>query len=176
MPLAPAQGKLRVALEVAPRWIVRWAAPPTLEEVRERVRAPWRGRLDALAHAAKSIDTEMRVYGSCLWEALTGMPYLGAESDLDLLWQPASLRELDRASALLADCEKLAEMRLDGELLFADESGRTVGVSWREWSRCAKAKGGVGQVLVKTLFGPELRPFHRLRSSLRRKGERGGRS
>jgi phosphoribosyl-dephospho-CoA transferase len=67
------------------------------------------------------------VFGSLLWQHLTGLPYLSGTSDLDLLWPVAGAvdaRLLPALAALDAD----APMRLDGEIVLPD--GR--GVNWRE--------------------------------------------
>jgi phosphoribosyl-dephospho-CoA transferase len=103
----------------------------------------WRALVDDLAHA--------RVYGSYGWECLTGLPYVHARSDIDLLLPVDDALAADAVTARLE--RALPELpRLDGELVFAD--GRAV--AWREWRQWRA--GRVGELLVKRLDGVSLEP------------------
>jgi phosphoribosyl-dephospho-CoA transferase len=95
------------------------------------------------------------VFGGLLWQALTGLPYLSATSDLDLLWPgPVGPAFLDG----LADLAAQAPMRLDGEICLADGFA----VNWRE----LQAAGPGDTVLAKGLERLELRPVSALRTAL----------
>jgi len=163
MPLPPAWGKARVFLDVDPPAILRWARPPSLDEIIERLPSIDAAPLRRLAHAGRGAGIELRVFGSCAFEAITGMSYLTPESDVDLLWRPRNAAELERGTALLAAWEKSEGRRADGEILFADPAGRELGVSWREWATARS-----GRVLVKTLLGARLCEMRDLRSLLPR--------
>jgi phosphoribosyl-dephospho-CoA transferase len=90
------------------------------------------------------------VFGSLAWQALSGLPYLTPQSDIDLLWHPQSNAQLQQGIALLARWEQTSGLRADGEVLFGAGSA----VSWREW---ATSKSGNGQrVLVKRASSAEL--------------------
>jgi phosphoribosyl-dephospho-CoA transferase len=90
------------------------------------------------------------VFGSLAWQALSGLPYLTPQSDIDLLWHPQSNAQLQQGIALLARWEQTSGLRADGEVLFGAGSA----VSWREW---ATSKSGNGQrVLVKRASIAEL--------------------
>jgi phosphoribosyl-dephospho-CoA transferase len=90
------------------------------------------------------------VFGALLWEHATGLPYLTAKSDLDLLWSISD----ERTAALLVErllkIEAEGPVRLDGELELPDGAG----VNWRELARNSDQHS---QVLVKTMGGVEVR-------------------
>ena len=93
---------------------------------------------------------ELRVFGSLAWQALSGLPYLTSQSDIDLLWHPKSRRQLQQGIELLACWEQTSGLRADGEVLF----GGTSAVSWREWS--ALQTGDERRVMVKRESSAEL--------------------
>ena len=106
----------------------------------------------------------LRVFGSVAWQALTGISWLTPESDLDILWAPADLRELDTGAALLASWAAASGVPLDGELVFGERA-----VSVREWR---EARAGV-RLLVKTLHGVALCTRAELIAALAPAGGRG---
>jgi phosphoribosyl-dephospho-CoA transferase len=141
--LPPAQGKRRIALSVAAHDIARYTPPLLLADAIAHAPAGWQPALAELEAAASNIDLELRVFGSLAWQALSGLPYLTAQSDIDLLWHPQSHAQLQQGIALLAHWERSSGLRADGEVLFGGNSA----VSWREW---ATLKSGDDQrVLVK---------------------------
>ena len=95
-----------------------------------------------MARLASRHGVEARVFGSLAWQKLTGLDYLTACSDLDLLL-PLPRSDLTRLTAELAAIEAAAPMRLDGELVRADGAA----VNWRE------IHAGVPDVLVKSASG-----------------------
>jgi len=148
--LPPAQGKRRIALSVAAHDIVRYTPPLLLADVIAHAPPGWQPALSELDTAAMEIDIELRVFGSLAWQALSGLPYLTPQSDIDLLWHPQSHAQLQQGIALLARWEQSSGLRADGEVLFGGSSA----VSWREW---ATLKSGDDQrVLVKRVSSAEL--------------------
>ncbi|MDB5365303.1 MAG: mdcG [Rhodospirillales bacterium] len=124
LPLPPDAGKKRLAFSFAAGAIGRVAPPPFLADAAWSAPASWRTCSDRLLRA----DAQVRVYGSLAWQHLTGLPYLAAGSDLDLLWR---WRDAATTQALLAELraiERVAPMRIDGELIAADDTA----VHWRE--------------------------------------------
>jgi phosphoribosyl-dephospho-CoA transferase len=92
-----------------------------------------------------------RVFGALLWEHVTGLPYLTAQSDLDLLW---SISDERTASLLVEGLLRLdggGPVRLDGELELPDGAG----LNWRELAQSVANLGD--EVLVKTMDGIEVR-------------------
>jgi phosphoribosyl-dephospho-CoA transferase len=92
---------------------------------------------------AAEYGVEARVFGSLAWRMLTGLEYLTACSDLDVLLPLPREGNLARLIAGLAAIEAAAPMRLDGELVRDDGAG----VNWRELHT------GAREVLVKTTRG-----------------------
>ncbi|MFZ5783834.1 MAG: malonate decarboxylase holo-[acyl-carrier-protein] synthase [Pseudomonadota bacterium] len=90
----------------------------------------------------------IRVYGSWMWQALTGEPHVHAASDLDVFLEVADGAAADRAAALLAEIEPALDFRLDGELSFPDFGE----VNWREY------RSGAAELLVKSVSWMRLVP------------------
>jgi phosphoribosyl-dephospho-CoA transferase len=142
VPLPPAEGKLRVALRVPAGDVLRTAPPPTLQAVLESDLAPdWQRALQALQNIA-----EARVFGAFAWQHLTGLPYVHARSDIDLLWPIDTTVQADALAARLQAWEAEHDRRVDGELCLGGDAA----VNWREYA------GGSRQVLVKRLEGAAL--------------------
>lgn len=149
IPLPPAEGKQRLGLRVPLGDIVRQQAPLELAELRVHARTPedWRGPLQALDRLAPA-----RVFGAFAWQALTGLEYVHARSDIDLLWDVETAQDADALVAALQAWELCFGRRVDGELCLPDGGA----VNWREFG------GGSRQVLVKRVDGAGLE----LRSNL----------
>lgn len=139
VPLPPdaAGVKVRIALRVASSHIARTSAAL---ELRSALMAagPWRDGLAALSAAAPTL----RVFGSLAMQTLTGLQYLSPGSDVDLLFHPASRRQLETVISLLARHSE--HLPLDGEVVFPDGAA----VSWKEWQA---AMTHPAKVLVKEL-------------------------
>lgn len=151
VPLPPSLGKLRIALHISPAAVVKRRAWLPLRETLGAAPRAWRPLLDSVLALGQSSGFIPAVFGSLLWQHLTGLEYLSATSDLDLLWPPTpgadgrgllhGLAELDQGTP-----------RLDGELLLAGGQG----VQWRELHQALRCTGA--QVLVKSLNGVQLKP------------------
>ncbi len=140
LPLPRALCKRRLALSLPPRAIVAIAPPPLLRSAASAAPANWGSAIDALL----ALDPGVRTFGSLAWERLTGLAYLGEDSDLDLLWDLPEPDRVDSLLASIAGIERQAPMRLDGEIL-----GRIGAVNWRELT-------AGGEMLVKALTGVRL--------------------
>ncbi|SFL44571.1 phosphoribosyl-dephospho-CoA transferase [Methylorubrum salsuginis] len=142
LPLPPTLGKRRIGFALPPGILTPCPAP-TLAETRAAAPPAWHSTLDALLALGARHGLVPCPFGGLLWQALTGLPYLTATSDLDLLWRvagPLPNTFLGELAALAAT----APMRLDGEILLPDGGG----VQWREWQK-AGTEAGNGDVLVK---------------------------
>lgn len=139
VPLPPdaAGVKVRIALRVASSHISHTSAAL---ELRSALMAagPWRDELAALSAAAPTL----RVFGSLAMQTLTGLQYLSPSSDVDLLFHPASRRQLETVLALLARHSE--HLPLDGEVVFPGGAA----VSWKEWQAAITHPA---KVLVKEL-------------------------
>jgi phosphoribosyl-dephospho-CoA transferase len=148
--LPPAQGKRRIALVVSKSDIARYSLPLQLSNAIASAPVEWQSTLAELDTAAKAIDIELRVFGSLAWQALSGLPYMTRQSDIDLLWHPMSNKQLQQGIALLERWEQAGGLRADGEVLFGTGSA----VSWREWATLKS--GSDNRVLVKSISGAGL--------------------
>lgn len=148
VPLPPSEGKQRLALRVPLHDVLRQQPPPTLEAIlTSGVPSHWQAALHALARLAPA-----RVFGAFAWQHLSGLPYVHAASDIDLLWQVEAMAQADALVARLQQWEAEHGRRVDGELCLADGGA----VNWREYA------DGSRQVLVKRLHGAALEARDRL--------------
>jgi phosphoribosyl-dephospho-CoA transferase len=119
----------RVAAWTEADRIVRRARPPALAEIACCPAAQARaGSFERLLVAAADAGFDIRVYGSWMWQALTGERHVHAASDLDVLIDVAGLEAAQRAAAFLAQEEPGLAFRVDGELSVEDLGE----VQWRE--------------------------------------------
>jgi len=156
--LAPSDAKRRIALTVKRRFVMRVAAPPALHDVIDCVPPVWQKTLASLDRRSASIGVAFRVFGSVAWQALTGLRYVAASSDVDLLWEPHCDAELARGVALLEQWQHDASMRADCEIVFPGGDA----VAWREWT----GRSSHSRILVKCLDGTTMRSGHALLRTL----------
>ena len=99
-----------------------------------------------LRDAAAAQEIDLRIYGSWMWQTLTGETHVHDLSDLDVLADVADRAAAERVAAFLARQEDATGLTLDGELHLADVGD----LSWRE------LRVDAPEVLVKTLDGLRL--------------------
>jgi phosphoribosyl-dephospho-CoA transferase len=155
LPAPASHGRRRLAVAVAPRDVLRLDEFPAAEAVAPGLPPALAADWHALVAALAAQGCAARVYGGFGWQALTGMAYVHAESDLDLLLPVETAAQADAIARLLALSEGVRwnGPRLDGELLFADGAAS----AWREW--LAYREGRAAQVLVKRLHRVALEHF-----------------
>lgn len=159
LPLPPTAGKRRLSFLMPPSAIRATMPPPFLRVAGRAAPCRWWGTIDRLDVLAVQHGVEARVFGSLAWHALTGLPYVTRESDLDLLLQVH--RDTDLLSLIeeLAAIDRLAPMRIDGELVREDG----VAVNWRELHDDApqvlvKEADGVALLDTQRFLSEEVRP------------------
>lgn len=141
----------RIALVASPEDVARSAMPVLLSDAMASAPDRWRDGLAELAAAGQRAGVTLRAFGSLAWQHLTGAPCMTARSDVDLLFHPASVQQLDAGLALLA--AHASHLPLDGEIVFPNGDA----VAWKEW-RQARASSAGCRVLVKHLCGVRLVP------------------
>jgi phosphoribosyl-dephospho-CoA transferase len=161
LPLPPSLGKSRLAFRLPSTGIARCALPQALGAVARALPPVWQCPLAALDDAARDANVRLSVFGSAAWQAITGLAYLHDDSDVDLLFRPASANEIDIVVSLYERWERDTGRRIDGEILFPGNDA----VAWREWVHAeretrvlAKSIDGVALVERKTLSGRLARP------------------
>jgi phosphoribosyl-dephospho-CoA transferase len=147
LPLPPVHGKRRVAFSFSSGAAVVVLPPVLLRDAAQAAPAAWQPVIDALIDLGETVGVTPRVFGALLWEHATGLPYLTAQSDLDLLWSISD----DRSAALLVEgllrLDAEGPVRLDGELELPDGAA----ANWRELANQGD------EVLVKTMDRVEVR-------------------
>jgi len=149
LPLPPSLGRHRLMFSLPPEAIRERHRPPLLAACGVIAPTAWRTTVEELL----KVDAGARCFGSLAWQWLTGLPYLTATSDLDLLWAVKTAGEADALVKRIVPIADRAPMRLDGELLLP--SGQAV--QWREWASDApevmsKSLDGIAMVRREVLF------------------------
>jgi len=146
LPLPPWAGKRRIGFLVQPEDVRYVVPPPGLDSIITCAPRGWWPTLEGLADLALRHSADARVVGSLAWHALTGLNYLTPQSDLDFVLHTRPGTDLPRLAAAIQAIETAAPMRLDGELIRADDAA----VNWREFN------AGARELLVKTAGGVAL--------------------
>jgi len=128
LPLPPSMGKRRISVVINETCILSSRPPPSLAEVLSDAPHQWREALTFLQSKAIENKWDIRVFGSLAWQWLTGLPYLNATSDLDVLLTCHSRTDALAQADLLAELEAMAPIPIDGELVLPDGDA----VNWRE--------------------------------------------
>jgi phosphoribosyl-dephospho-CoA transferase len=143
LPLPPDEDsgqKVRISLRAHAAHIKKSAPAMALASVLRSSPSTWRAHLAALERDAAGLH--LRAYGSLAMEAITELPYVSETSDVDILFHPASRRQLEDGVALLARYAAL--LPLDGEIVFPGGAA----VSWKEWRM---AVANPAKVIVKEM-------------------------
>jgi len=151
LPLPPVHGKRRLAFSFSSGAAVVVLPPVLLRDAAPAAPTEWQPLIAALIDLGEAVGVTPRVFGALLWEHATGLPYLTARSDLDLLWSISD----ERSAALLVEgllrLDAGGPIRLDGELELPDGAA----VNWRELAQSVANQGD--ELLVKTMDGVEVR-------------------
>jgi phosphoribosyl-dephospho-CoA transferase len=148
VPLPPAAGKSRIALNIPQAAVIARAAPTSLRTVAHKAAPAWQPSIAALIALGERHGIEPAAFGSLLWEHHTGLTYLSATSDLDVIWSVHAGCNIANLLDGIAQIERAAPMRIDGEIVFS----QAIAANWRELH---KALGGHGpaDILIKTMDG-----------------------
>jgi phosphoribosyl-dephospho-CoA transferase len=151
LPLPPCCGKRRLAFSFHSGEAVTALPPVLLCDAARTAPTEWQPVVGALLDLSEAIDIAPRVFGALLWQHTTGLPYLSAQSDLDLLWSISDERTALELVERLLRLDAESPVRLDGELELPDGAG----VNWRELAQSRTDPGE--ELLVKTMDGVEVR-------------------
>ena len=140
LPPDPASGiKRRIALR-APGHTIARSAPPRALSTCVDAAGPWQPELATFCDQAAQLG--LRAFGSLAMQAITGLPCFTPTSDIDLLFAPRSVDQLDKGLELLT--RFATRLPLDGEIVFPDGGA----VAWKEW---LTARATHSRVLVKSM-------------------------
>jgi phosphoribosyl-dephospho-CoA transferase len=151
LPLPPCHGKRRLAFSFSSDAAITGLPPVLLRDAARTGPAEWRAVIAALLDFGGAIKVMPRVFGALLWQYTTGLPYLSAQSDLDLLWPISDERTALSLVEKLLRLDAESPVRLDGELELPDGAG----VNWRELAQ--NRVDPSDELLVKTMEGVEVR-------------------
>ena len=151
LPLPPSYGKQRIAVSFPPGAALAALPPVLLQDAAPTAPAGWQRVIAVLLALGEGVGIKPCVFGALLWQHSTGLPYLTAGSDLDLLWRISDEAAAESLVQALTRLEAAGPIRLDGELVLPDGAG----VNWREFAQTDLAAVAV---LVKTMDGVEARP------------------
>lgn len=136
--------KIRIPLSVHPDDIARHEAPLAFAHAASVLPLAWQLAFSDLSHELTAAQLEFRVYGSVALQAMTGLSYVTATSDIDVLFYPATHAQLQQGVHLLQ--KYVQNLPLDGEIVFP--SGHAV--AWKEWAEAVKSPDKV-KVMVKSM-------------------------
>jgi phosphoribosyl-dephospho-CoA transferase len=151
LPLPPCHGKRRLAFSFSSDAAITTLPPVMLRDAARTAPVEWQPVVGALLDLGDTVETAPSVFGALLWQHTTGLPYLSARSDLDLLWSISDERTALSLVERLLRLDAESPVRLDGELELPDGAG----VNWRELAQTFAGPGD--DLLVKTMDGVEVR-------------------
>ena len=160
VPLPPAAGKQRIAFTVPEEAVVEGSPPPPLRSVLHAADPAWEPTIRALVTLGASHGVAPAAVGSLLWQYLTGLRYLSLQSDIDVLWPVQVGCKIGSLLAGIAAVERIAPMRIDGEVVFSDGGA----VNWRELYNALSQDEPI-EVLIKSMDATRLLDASRLLSS-----------
>lgn len=159
MPPHPLTGeKRRIALRCAVTDIKKTTPALPLSSVISAAPGEWQQGLAELALQANNL--RLHVFGSLALQTLTKQIYLSTTSDIDVLFYPENIGQLQTGLLLLSESAKI--LPLDGEIIFPGDQA----VSWKEW---LSALDRQAHVLVKEMHTVRLVSTASLLSSLGKK-------
>ncbi len=151
LPLPPALGKRRVSLLLPPDGVLQRLAPPLLRAAAQVADPSWRSTIASLLVLGARAGVEPAAFGSLLWQHRTGLAYLSPHSDLDVLWPVPGGFDVISLVFSIAEIQRDAPLRIDGEIIFPDGTA----VNWRELWNAYRA-GDRAAVLAKSMEGVRL--------------------
>ena len=147
---APARwDRRRLALQVSRAAVLCLGEFPRLAEVQPMLPSSAQCPMRQLIERLDACHAAARVFGSCGWQAISGLDHMRPGSDLDLSVAVHGAAHADAVTHALQSFDA-ARPRLDGELIFNDGAA----VAWREWIEWRS--GRARAVLVKRLHGATL--------------------
>ncbi len=149
--------KTRIPLTVNLNEITQHEPPLLLTAVASVMPPAWKDACTDLTHDLIGAQLELRVYGSLALQAITGLPYLTATSDIDVLLYPRTHAQLRQGLHLLHIYAQ--RLPLDGEIVFPSGCA----VAWKEW---VEAVRGSHKVMVKSMANLNLMNVDALLSEL----------
>jgi phosphoribosyl-dephospho-CoA transferase len=156
LPLPPAFGKLRLTFSVRSCLVTETVAAVSLSEAVASAPAAWLRQVEEVIALGERLALHPTLFGAMLWQHVTGLPYIQAESAVDLIWPTPAAHVLTDLLDSLDGLDIAGPARLDGEVIHSAGGG----VNWRELRE--ELRSPAGAVLVKSMHGAHIRWAHSL--------------
>lgn len=128
-----------------------------LSEILPILENRWQKPLLELIESFLTLGLDIFIFGSALWQYLTNEKYMRYESDIDLLWKPKKLEDLEKGLLILKKWMKNYSLKIDGEVILPCQNA----CSWKELLNDDK------NILVKNLHNVYLESKENFVNSLR---------
>jgi len=146
---SPACRPRRVSVQARHELVLRVERPPSLAAVAASgSNGAMAKAISRFAAAALDEGLNIHVFGSWMWQALTGDAYVNAGSDLDVLIEVANEPEAGQAADFLQRQATVCPMKIDGELSIPGRGE----VHWREYF------GDTPAILLKSITAVNMIP------------------
>jgi len=147
LPLPPLYGKRRIGLCLSGKANMTRLPAVSLRDAAVSAPGTWQATIAALLALGDRLGRAPDVFGALLWEHVTGLPYITATSDIDLLWRATNQKTAQAIVTGLIEIDQASPIRIDGEVELLDGGG----VNWRELAQVLA--GTSDDVLVKRMDG-----------------------
>lgn len=119
-PIREGEGRIRLSAQAPEGEIVRLITPWEIPGLGDSLPAPWADALKELAEEADALGLSLGVFGSAALQAVTGLPYLHARSDLDVLLAAAPADQMRRFYRALVRLSEGWGLGVDAELMLGE--------------------------------------------------------
>jgi len=140
------EGKRRVGCLVDAVDVDRITPPLAISAILDSIPHGLDIPLMALARTIKACDAELGLFGSLAWEILTGKQYRNEHSDVDVICDIHSLKQVPQVLEALKKAAAALPCGLDGEIRFPNGHA----VSWKELANIWPSDEA--QILVKAPY------------------------
>jgi len=151
------KNKKRINFIINSESIVNYKVDVKLSKILHIIENRWHKPLLQLIELFQALGLELFVFGSALWQYLTNEKYMYRESDIDLLWKPKKLEDLQKGLLILKKWMNNYPLKIDGEVILPCKNT----CSWKELLNDDE------NVLVKNLHNICLESKEKFVSSLR---------
>ena len=136
------EGKKKINLTVKSDAVSEYLNPIKLFEILPKINQKWNLPLRELLNSFLTLDLHLYVFGSSMWQYFLEKEYMTYKSDIDLLWKPTSVKQLNTGLIILKECMEKYNLNIDGEIEFPCQSA----CSWKELLTDDK------KIIVKRLY------------------------
>lgn len=151
------KGKKKINLIVKRDAISHQINPIRLSKILPKIEKKWNAPLLELLNSFLTLNLNLYVFGSSMWQYFLGKEYMTCNSDIDLLWKPTTSKQLNVALIILKEWMDKYNLNIDGEIVFPYQSA----CSWKELLNDDK------KIIVKRLYKVSLESKFNLINTLK---------